>query len=122
MCPERERGRHHGHRALRYDASSTADPETESTVTPSDSCLGEPPAKTVPYLSLDVTNMRGGVVYENLNSTLATQTDYFKWTINTRSLVLDWSDPTMGQIMRGESLFPTEYNVVPVEASGTGPE
>ncbi|AEO60035.1 hypothetical protein MYCTH_2112160 [Thermothelomyces thermophilus ATCC 42464] len=45
--------------------------ESESTVTLSDSCLDEPPAKTVPHLSLDVTNMCGGVVYENMNSTLA---------------------------------------------------
>ncbi|KAL2186175.1 hypothetical protein L209DRAFT_743540 [Thermothelomyces heterothallicus CBS 203.75] len=44
---------------------------SESTVTLSDSYLGEPPAKTVSHLSLDVTNMRGGVVYGNMNSTLA---------------------------------------------------
>ncbi|KAL2140785.1 hypothetical protein VTI28DRAFT_3260 [Corynascus sepedonium] len=107
---------------VRYDAGSTADPETESGVELSTSCLGESPEKTVPYLSLNVTNFGGGVVYEDMASTPATETDYFKWTINTSSLVLDWSDPTMGQIFEGKSLFPTEYNVVPVEASGTDPE
>jgi FtsP/CotA-like multicopper oxidase with cupredoxin domain len=99
---------------VRYDASSTAEPETESSVTASTSCLGEPVAKTVPHLSLDVTNMRGGVVYEEVGTTFD---DYFKWTINTSSLLLDWSNPTMGQIFEGKSLFPTEYNVVAVDVS-----
>jgi hypothetical protein len=99
---------------VRYDASSTDTPTSSSTVTPSTSCFGEPLAKTVPHLSLDVTNIRGGVVEEILGATFD---DYFKWTINTSSLLLDWSNPTMGQIFEGKSLFPTEYNVVAVNVS-----
>lgn len=99
---------------VRYDASSTAEPKSVSTVLPSTSCLGEPAQKTVPHLSLDVTNMRGGVVNELLGTKFD---DYFKWTINTSSLLLDWSNPTMGQIFDGKSLFPIEYNVVGVNVS-----
>jgi hypothetical protein len=101
---------------VRYDTGSTAEPNSVSTVTPSTHCLGEPVEKTVPHLSLDVTNMRGGVVNEVLGTVID---EYFKWTINTSSLMLDWSDPTMGQIFEGKNLFPTEYNVVPVDVSIT---
>ncbi|KAK4124430.1 multicopper oxidase [Parathielavia appendiculata] len=108
---------------VRYDPSSTADPESTSTVTPEKvvpTCLGEPVGKTVPYLALDVTNIGGGVINEILDTTFDS---YFKWTINTSSLLLDWADPTMGQIFEGKSLFPTDYNVVGVNASsGTDPE
>ncbi|GAB1317478.1 laccase, multicopper oxidase, benzenediol:oxygen oxidorectuctase [Madurella fahalii] len=103
---------------LRYDASSTADPTSNSTVTPTTSCFGEPLASAVPHLSLDVTNM-AGVTHEDLNFDFD---EYFKWTINTSSLLLDWSNPTMLQIFNGESIFPTEYNVVAVEPTGTAPE
>ncbi|KAK4243535.1 laccase-2 [Corynascus novoguineensis] len=49
---------------VRYDAGSTADPETESGVELSTSCLGESPEKTVLYLSFDVTNFGGGVIFK----------------------------------------------------------
>ncbi|KAH6615545.1 lcc2, laccase [Chaetomium sp. MPI-SDFR-AT-0129] len=113
---------------VRYDASSTDEPTSESTVTVSKSCLGEPAANTIPHLKLNVENIGGGVVYEELgfhlpNSTARLEaTDYFKWTINTSSLLLDWSDPTMAQIFNGDSIFPTDYNVVSVQPSGSDPE
>jgi hypothetical protein len=99
---------------VRYDAGSTADPGTKSTVEPAKDCIGEAPWKTEPWLELDVGNMRGGVVYEEMGATFD---EYFKWTINTSSLYLDWADPTMGQIFEGKNLFPTPYNVVPVNVS-----
>jgi hypothetical protein len=102
---------------VRYDAEDTADPGTESNVEPSNSCLGEPVVKAAPHLVVDVTNLLGGLVLEDLASLPSTSEDYFRWTINTSSLVIDWSDPTMGQIFEGKNLFPTEYNVVPVDVS-----
>ncbi|KAL2151411.1 hypothetical protein VTH82DRAFT_6509 [Thermothelomyces myriococcoides] len=108
---------------VRYDAGSTDDPETESHVTPTTSCLGEPPEKTIPYLSIDVANTKGGVVYEEMGSKQPSMPEeYFQWTINTSSLVLNWTLPTMDKIMKNENVFPTEYNVVPIKSSGTGPE
>ncbi|KAK4192334.1 laccase-2 [Podospora australis] len=101
---------------VRYDSSSTSDPTSSSTVTPSTSCLGEPGDKTIPHLSLDVTNIHN-VTHEDLGFMFDS---YFKWTINTSSLLLNWSDPTMLQIFEGDSIFPTEYNVVAVQPSGSG--
>ncbi|KAK4235140.1 laccase-2 [Achaetomium macrosporum] len=111
---------------VRYDASSTTDPDSSSTVTASTSCLGEPLESAVPHLSLDVTNMGGGVVLEDLDFTFDPvgnpAVNYFHWTINTSSLRLDWGNPTLKQVFDGDSIFPTEYNVVSVNATGTDPE
>ncbi|KAK5661815.1 hypothetical protein OQA88_9917 [Cercophora sp. LCS_1] len=103
---------------IRYDASSTATPESTSTVTPSNSCLDEPGENLKPHLSLDVGNMPSVIFTE-----LDTVTDsYFKWTINTSSLILDWKDPTMAHVFRNESVFPTPYNVYPVNKKTDAPE
>ncbi|KAK4220959.1 multicopper oxidase-domain-containing protein [Podospora fimiseda] len=102
---------------VRYNARSEDDPTSESTVTPSTSCLGEPSGVGVPAVSIDVENFSGGTTRENLGFTID---GYFKWTINTSSLVLDWGNPTLEKIFAGEDIFPTEYNVVSVEPSGSG--
>lgn len=98
---------------VRYDSSSTDDPTTTSSVEESTSCSDEPLASLVPYLSLDVTNMP---IIENEVLGFAFD-DYFKWTINTSSLYLDWASPTLLKIFNNESIFPTEYNVVAVDVS-----
>lgn len=98
---------------VRYDADSTADPSTTSSVTASTTCGDEPLASTVPYLSLDVGDI-STVADEVLDFSFGS---YFTWTINGSSLLLDWSKPTIEQIMSGESVFPTDYNVVSLEVS-----
>ncbi len=98
---------------VRYDSSSTADPTSSSTVTETATCGDEPLASLVPHLALDVTNV-AVVDTEDLNFVFDT---YFKWTINSSSLLLNWSDPTLLQIFNGESVFPTDYNVVAVDVS-----
>ncbi|KAK3303048.1 multicopper oxidase-domain-containing protein [Chaetomium strumarium] len=109
---------------VRYDATSTSDPTSSSTVTTSHSCLGEPLENTEPYLKLNVANLDGGVVLEDLSFGFNRTGDvnYFQWTVNTSSLRLDWGNPTLKQVFEGKSIFPTEYNVVSVNASGTDPE
>ncbi|KAM7189733.1 laccase-2 [Rhypophila sp. PSN 637] len=97
---------------IRYDASSTSNPTSTSTVTPSTNCLDEPAANLVPHLSLDVTNPTSNITREDLSFVFDS---YFKWTINTSSLLLDWAHPTLENILDGTSIFPTEYNVVQVQ-------
>ncbi|KAK0625459.1 laccase 2 [Bombardia bombarda] len=103
---------------VRYDNSSTADPSSSSTVVASTNCLDEPIQSLVPHLALDVTNAPT-ITSENLGILFDS---YFKWTINSSSLLLDWANPTLEHILNGDSIFPTEYNVVSVEPSGTDPE
>lgn len=98
---------------VRYDAGSTADPATESSVTPSTTCGDEPYESIVPYLALDVGDITS-VADEAVDFAFGS---YFTWTINGTSLMLDWSNPTVQQVMAGDSIFPTDYNVVAVNVS-----
>ncbi len=100
---------------IRYDSSSTADPTTTSTTTESTNCGDEPLASLVPYLAMDVgTYTSADITQEDVSFAFA---DYFTWTINSSSLYLDWSDPTIMRIFNGEAVFPTDYNVVAIDVS-----
>ncbi|KAK0734746.1 laccase precursor [Lasiosphaeria miniovina] len=103
---------------VRYDSSSTADPTSTSNVTASTTCYDEPLASLVPHLALDVTNIPT-ITTEDLSFKVDT---YFKWTVNTTSLLLDWANPTMLQVVSGEDVFPTDYNVVAVQPAGSAAE
>jgi FtsP/CotA-like multicopper oxidase with cupredoxin domain len=100
---------------VRYDAASTSDPTSTSTVQAPNICLDEPQASLVPHLKRDVTNITGTTV-EDINVRL-TGAALFQWTINSSTLILDWSNPTLKQIFTNESIFPTPYNVVAVDVS-----
>jgi hypothetical protein len=96
---------------IRYDANSTADPTTTSNVTVSSSCGDEPLAGLVPYLALNVGNY-SEVLEQDLSFVFA---DYFTWTINSSSLLLNWSDPTTLKIVNNETIFPTDYNIIAID-------
>lgn len=98
---------------VRYDASSNADPASVSTVTASSSCYDEPLASIVPHLSLDV----GAITNEAEESLGFAFGSTFEWTINSSSLMVDWAEPTLAKVLAGDSVFPTEYNVIAVEVS-----
>lgn len=102
---------------VRYDAGSTANPTSVSTVTASTSCGDEPLESLVPHLSIDVGDITT-IADEALDFVFGS---YFTWTINGSSLVLDWANPTIQQVMAGNDIFPTEYNVVAVNVSPTTP-
>ncbi|KAK2625617.1 hypothetical protein QTJ16_004929 [Diplocarpon rosae] len=112
---------------IRYDSTSTADPTTNSTIEIGSNCgdpllirqLKEPLANLVPYLALNVDTLNdSAVIAEEVGVLTGT---YFTWTINTTSLVVDWSNPTTLQIFNNESIFPTEYNIEPLEITEESP-
>jgi len=43
----------------------------------------------------------------------------FTWTLNSSSLYLNWSDPTTLKVFKNETIFPTDYNVVPIEVGSS---
>ncbi|KAK3299649.1 putative extracellular dihydrogeodin oxidase/laccase [Chaetomium fimeti] len=98
---------------VRYDASSVAEPTTTSNVMLPAGCADEPGESLVPYVKVDVGNI-AGTTLENLNMRL-THEGVFQWTINSSTLIIDWANPTLKQIFDGVDLFPTPYNVVPVD-------
>ena len=100
---------------IRYDVNSTSDPTSVSAVKAPTTCIDEPLESLVPHMVFDVTNIAGTTV-EDLSMRL-THEALFTWTINSSSLVLDWSNPTLKQVFDHEPIFPTEYNVVSVDVS-----
>jgi hypothetical protein len=100
---------------IRYDSSSTVDPTSTSDVTVGTNCGDEPLASLVPYLAMDVGSYTDAdVTQEDLSVVFSTAAT---WTLNSSSLYLNWSDPTTLRIFNGESIFPTDYNVVAIPAS-----
>ncbi|GJN75986.1 laccase, multicopper oxidase, benzenediol:oxygen oxidorectuctase [Purpureocillium lilacinum] len=100
---------------VRYDAASKADPTSTDTVKPPSDCADEPQASLVPQLKLDVTNITDTTVEEL--SMLINGAALLQWTINSSTLLLDWKKPTLKRILAHDRIFPTSYNVVPVDAS-----
>lgn len=101
---------------VRYDASSTATPTSNSTVTTAQICGDEPLESLVPHLALDVTDLTTTALQE-LN--FATGGAWFQWTLNGSSLELDWENPTLLQIVDGNTSFPLDYNVISVDKTKT---
>lgn len=66
-------------------------------------------------MGFDVSNI-AGTTLEELRVRL-THEALFTWTINSSSLVLDWTQPTLQRVFNNESVFPTEYNIVSVDVS-----
>ncbi|KAL8790922.1 MAG: hypothetical protein Q9213_000347 [Squamulea squamosa] len=100
---------------IRYDASSTNEPTSVSAIEAPTVCSDEPLESLIPHMGFDVSNI-GGTTVEELRVRF-THEALFTWTINTSSLALDWSNPTLTRMFNHESVFPSEYNVVPVNVS-----
>ncbi|KEY64653.1 hypothetical protein S7711_02853 [Stachybotrys chartarum IBT 7711] len=95
---------------VRYNSSSSAEPTSSSNVTTATSCEDEPLASLVPHVQLNVSSS-ATTIDQELGFTFD---DYFKWTINASSLYIDWAEPTLIQMLEGNTTYETEYNVVPV--------
>ena len=100
---------------IQYDAASTSDPTSLSAVKAPTTCFDEPLESLVPHMNFDVTNIAGTTV-EELRVRF-THEALFTWTINSSSLVLDWSNPTLKRVFNNEPVFPTKYNIVSVDVS-----
>ena len=93
---------------VRYKGADTTTTPTTTSGTFPDTCGDEPLASLVPHVPLDV----GATDSENeLDLGVNFSAQAVTWTINTTSLLLDWEDPTELQILNGDSVFPTDYNV-----------
>ncbi|KAG9240701.1 laccase precursor [Calycina marina] len=99
---------------IRYDNTSTADPTTTGE-TVGTNCGDEALASLVPHVSLDVGTF-GDLNVADLFYEIG---DSFTWTINSSSLLLDWAEPTNLRLLNGDDIWPTEYNVIPIDASAT---
>ncbi|KAI6380858.1 hypothetical protein MCOR25_001527 [Pyricularia grisea] len=106
---------------VRYDANSTADPTSVIDVTHSGACDDEALSDLVPHLSLDVGSITG-----NSTQTLGFSPtgdslghNWFQWTLNSSSLVLNWSEPVLKKSLENTPIFPTPYNIVRADKSSS---
>ncbi|KAL8770436.1 MAG: hypothetical protein Q9209_003862 [Squamulea sp. 1 TL-2023] len=97
---------------VRYEAASISDPTSVSAVEAPTTCSDEPLESLIPHLDFDISNI-GGTTVEELRVRF-THEALFTWTINSSSLALDWSIPTLTRVFDHKAVFPTEYNVVSV--------
>lgn len=101
---------------VRYDgADPDAEPTTKVDPDITNSCGDEPYDKIVPWVSHQVGA-------ETIKSTISLQWYYelntvFHWTLNTKTLIIDWEDPTLLDIYhRNQTDFPRNSNVVAIDA------
>jgi hypothetical protein len=99
---------------IRYDSTSTADPTTSGLDVSKlqGHCADEDRKNLIPHLPLDVAQVDNSTItFEDLAFAARV------WTLNSKSLNLSWSDPTILRISEGKPIFPAEYNVVAINAS-----
>lgn len=78
---------------IRYDASSTDDPESRAWGQTVSVCEDEDSSNFVPYLSLDA----GEEDYQVLLNVML-KTNPFRWYINDTTMAVEWDNPTLKQI------------------------
>ncbi|KAI8933007.1 hypothetical protein NX059_009656 [Plenodomus lindquistii] len=98
---------------IRYESRSTLDPKSTSAVQPPTICGDEPLQNLEPHIQYDIMNIAGTTIEEL--RVVFNHEALFTWTINSSSLLLDWTNPTLQRVYNNESVFPTKYNVVPVD-------
>ncbi|KAL6869800.1 hypothetical protein ACO1O0_001131 [Amphichorda felina] len=100
---------------VRYEgADPDAEPTTEVNPDITNSCGDEPYGKLVPWVSHQVGP-------DSIKKDIALQWYYelstvFHWTLNTKTLIIDWEDPTLLDVYhRNQTEWPRNSNVVTVD-------
>ncbi|KAJ4371959.1 hypothetical protein N0V83_003732 [Neocucurbitaria cava] len=102
---------------VRYSNESKAEPSSVSTVVQQWNCLDEPAEATVPWLPVDVTNLDGGVNYQNVTGEYWTG-KFLRWSFNKADggfMWTNWSQPALGSVVAGDiSSIPVQDNIFQV--------
>ena len=105
---------------VRYDKNSKKEPTTNDTVLRNGLCMDEPTEKLTPWLPVDVTNMNGGISYENVTGEYY-HNKWLRWSFNHADggfLWTNWSNPALGDVVSGDlENIPVMDNVFPVGVS-----
>ncbi|KAI1844502.1 hypothetical protein JX266_009389 [Neoarthrinium moseri] len=100
---------------VRYEGTDVnADPSTRAHRTITNSCGDEPYENLVPWVSHQVG---ASDIEDYLILSWYYQLDLvFHWTLRTKTLIVDWAKPTVIDIYNGVTKYPTEGNVVTIDA------
>lgn len=98
---------------IRYTGSDVGqDPTTTVSTAISNSCGDEPYKNLVPWVSHQVGNSD---VQDYLGMSWYYELDLvFHWTLRTKTLIVNWSEPTIMDIYQGVNTFPGDSNVVTI--------
>lgn len=95
-----------------YDGATVTDPET-SEWDYTDGCDDET-ANLVPYHSKTV----GGSDLETLEDVgISVADSLFKWTLNSTSLLTDWANPTLMQVLNGETDYDDDDAIIQLDGA-----
>ncbi|KAK7520592.1 multicopper oxidase-domain-containing protein [Phyllosticta citriasiana] len=99
---------------LRYDTSSTATPTTAPyTKFNNTLCVDEPYESLVPYMSVSPTNPSTGG--DELDVTVGTVNNLFKWYISNKTYEVPWEDPTLESIYNNDTAWTDNDHVVTLD-------
>ncbi|KAH8888457.1 hypothetical protein GQ53DRAFT_843425 [Thozetella sp. PMI_491] len=100
---------------FRYDGAASTDPTTTVASSITNSCGDEPYASLVPWVSKEVGS---ATITDAVALSWYYQLDLvFKWTLHSKTLVVNWSDPTTRSIYNNDLSFPDTSNVYQVSQS-----
>ena len=109
---------------VRYNNDSTEIPTSVSTVVRIGFCLDEPAASLVPWVPVDLTNMNGGILSENVTAEYYLK-KYLRWSFNMADggfMWTNWSQPALGDVVSGNlGAIPKSDNIFPVGVSAFRP-
>jgi FtsP/CotA-like multicopper oxidase with cupredoxin domain len=91
-----------------YVGDTTTEPETTGYDYGSDTCDDETD-NLVPYISKTVGSVELQVAED---ASIALEGTLFKWTLNSTSLLTDWANPTLMQVLDGTDEFETDDAVI----------
>ncbi|KAK6082423.1 Laccase-2-like protein 4 [Seiridium cupressi] len=91
-----------------YVGDTSTEPTTVGYDYGADSCDDET-ANLVPYITKTV----GGAELQAVeDASIALQGSLFKWTLNSTTLLTDWANPTLMQVLNGTDVFDTNDAVI----------
>ncbi|KAF2709229.1 multicopper oxidase [Pleomassaria siparia CBS 279.74] len=96
-------------RGIVYYGTSTTTPTT-SAYSYTDSCDDEDLATLVPYVAKTVGTSTSTTLEDA--SVGFNSDNLFRWTLNSTSMVVDWADPTLSQILNGNTTYATDDAVI----------
>jgi hypothetical protein len=105
---------------VRYKKDSTADPTSVSTMAKIETCLDEPAERVLPWVPVNVPNIKGGITYENVTGEYF-QGKFLRWSFNQPSggfMWTNWSQPALGDVFNDKiSSIPKQDNIFAVSVS-----
>ncbi|KAK7564790.1 Cupredoxin [Phyllosticta citricarpa] len=95
-------------KAILHYGNSTKTPTT-SAFTYTDECTDFPMTDLVPYLPM---NAESGTTLREAATIGKNSAGYYKWSLNSTSMVVEWADPTLSSVWNNETNFTASNAVI----------